>query len=461
MRHDRLLLVPFLLAIQGCAAAGRATATFVQPEMTRPRLVVLTDIGGDPDDRQSLIRLLHYANEFEIEALIASAAGTPGELDEEVVRPALIGELVDAYGGVRDNLALHAPGYPTAAELRARIASGNPHRGRGHIGAGHDSEGSRRIIDVVDAAGAGPVNVAIWGGQTDLAQALWRVRQDRGEEGLRRFVDRMRVYDIADQDGIGAWMRQEFPGIFYVLSRAPEGVDSREAAFRGMYLGGDMSLTSRAWIDAHVRVGHGPLGALYPTDTWTAPNPHRTLKEGDTPSWFYFLPFGPGDPAHPEWGGWGGRFAPAGGGLFRDAADTVGDSTHVRASVWRWRAAFQNDFAARADWAVRPYAQANHPPVVRLAGERERVARPGEQVVLDASASYDPDGDALSYRWYVYPEAGSYRGAVRLQGADGAEAVLEAPAVAAPATIHLILEVTDDGDPRLTRYARVVVAVRG
>ena len=54
-------------------------------ENERPRLVVLTDIGGDPDDTQSMIRLMTYSNEFEIEGLIASASGTPGELKRKIV----------------------------------------------------------------------------------------------------------------------------------------------------------------------------------------------------------------------------------------------------------------------------------------------------------------------------------------------------------------------------------------
>lgn len=39
----------------------------------RPRLAVLTDIGGDPDDQQSVIRLMVYANEFLNSAM---ASGT-------------------------------------------------------------------------------------------------------------------------------------------------------------------------------------------------------------------------------------------------------------------------------------------------------------------------------------------------------------------------------------------------
>ena len=74
-----------------------------------------------------------------------------------------------------------------------------------------------------------------------------------------------------------------------------------------MYLTGDESLTSRDWLDAHVR-SRGALGALYPMTTWTAPNPHGTMKEGDTPSWFFFLPLGGNDPADPSKPGWGGQF---------------------------------------------------------------------------------------------------------------------------------------------------------
>jgi hypothetical protein len=462
--HPRIAaasLLGLLLALYGCAMHPHgAQSSREEGEMPRPRLLVLTDIGGDPDDRQSMIRLLHYANDFEIEGLIASAAGTPGELGEAVVKPELIAELVAAYGEIRDNLALHDPRYPHAEELRARIRAGNPQRGREHVGDAGDTEGSRWIIEVVDRPAEGPVNVAIWGGQSDLAQALWRVRRDRGDEGLRRFVQRLRVYDIADQDEIADWMRGEFAGLFYVLNRASPDADRRDAAFRGMYLGGDESLTSRNWIDAHVRVDHGPLGALYPTETWTAPNPHGVMKEGDTPSWFYFLPWGPGDAAHPEWGGWGGRFEPDGGGLYRDAQDTVQGTTDARATVWRWRPAFQADFQSRMDWAVRPYAEANHPPVARIAGERRRTVEPGEGVVLDATASQDPDGDDLAYRWYVYPEAGTYRGEVTIEGATSERATVVAPRVTAPTTVHLLLEVTDGGEPRLTRYGRVVLNIQ-
>jgi hypothetical protein len=432
----------------------------------RPRLVVLTDIGGDPDDQQSLIRLLLYSNEFDIEGLIASATTPPDQPKAEVVKPELIRETIEAYGKVRDNLLRHQPGFPTAESLSECVRAGNPQRGVRHIGEGQDTQGSDWIIRVVDRPDSRPVNVAIWGGSTELAQALWRVRHDRDADGLKKFLGRLRVHAIGHQGDSGPWIVENFPDLFYILDKASDGKDKREAAHRGMYLGGDEALTARDWIDTHVRRGHGPLGALYPPRTWTDPNPHGALKEGDTPSWFGFLPDGLSDPAHPEWGGWGGRFRPAGRGLYRDAADTVGRTTDARATVWRWRPAFQADFQARLDWCVQPPKGANHPPVAGFRGDGSREvvrldAKPGEMIRLDASGSSDPDGDSLAYRWWVYPEAGTYGGDVALAKDRERQAELTVPADAAGRTVHVILQVTDDGTPALTRYRRVVITVKG
>lgn len=316
----------------------------------RPRLVVLTDIGGDPDDQQSMVRLMMYSNEFEIEGLIASASGTPGELKQAVVKPHLIREIVAAYGAVRPNLLQQSKGWPTAAGLERVIKKGNPHRGRDHIGEAHDTEGSRWLIERIDAGTPErPLNISIWGGQTDFAQALWRVRQDRGKAGLANFVKRVRVYDIADQDRIAGWMQAEFPGMFYILNAAPAGRDRREATFRGMYMGDDESLTSLEWIQRHV-LSKGPLGALYPTKTWTKPNPHGCLKEGDTPSWFFFLPLGGNNPADPTRPGWGGQFRKAEDGWYRDLPITA--DFDPRMTISKWRPAFQDDFARRMTWCV-------------------------------------------------------------------------------------------------------------
>ncbi|MCD6051508.1 MAG: hypothetical protein K0Q55_2917 [Verrucomicrobia bacterium] len=431
----------------------------------KPRLLVLTDIGGDPDDQQSMIRLLLYANEFEIEGLIASASGTPGELKEKVTKPELIRQIITAYGEVRPNLVKHAKGYPTTEQLLAVVKAGNPNRGREAVGEGLDTEGSRWIISQGDKNDSRPLNISIWGGQTDFAQALWRVRKDRGAAGLKSFISKLRIYDINDQDKIVEWIWAEFPGLWYILASASKGQDKRTGAYRGVYLGGDESLTSPEWIIQHVKENHGPLGALYPMKTYTAPNPHKTMKEGDTPSWFYFLANGLNEAAHPEWGGWGGRFLAETNSIYRDATDSLNGITEPRVTVWRWRPAFQNDFAARMDWCVKDFTEANHAPLVTVNGKASfeplrLIAKPGSTIKLDASTSSDPDKNTLSFKWWLYPEVSQGATTANLEGTQTANCTLQITKNALAGEWHIILEVTDNGTPALTSYHRVIITIK-
>lgn len=426
----------------------------------RPRLLVLTDIGGDPDDTQSLIRLLMHSSELELEGLIASASGTPGELKEAVVRPDLILEIVNAYGKKEVALKKHSPYFPQAQTLRNLIKSGNPQRGWSNVGEGHDTEGSEWIIRMADKPDERPLNIAIWGGQTDLAQALWRIKNDRSQEAYETFVSKIRIYDIADQDGIFPQIREHFPGLWYILNKAPEGQDKRKAVFRGMYLGGDESLTSREWFEANVLEDHGPLGARYPQKTWTAPNPHSLMKEGDTPSWFFFYPNGLQVPEHPEYGGWGGRFQPSGQGHYIDAQDQLGGEQSARVSVSRWRSDFQKEFAARMDWGVMDYASANHPPQLLVDGELQQLsAKAGASVRIKAPAATDPDDDALNYQWMFYPDAGNYTGKLPELTMNEDEVNFELPRASAGKSLHLILKITDEGSPDLSVYQRYIIQV--
>jgi hypothetical protein len=454
-RHAFVFLILIVLAVPAVA--------------DKPRLLVLTDMGADPDDQQSMVRLLLHANEFEIEGLIATSAGTTGKREQHVTHPELIRELIAAYGGVRWNLLKHAAGYPTAEELLAKIRVGSSRRGREAFGEGRDTEASQWIIDVVDKPDSRPLCVSIWGGQTDLAQALWRMKQDRGEHGLKEFASRLRIYDVADQDGLASWIQEqtEVVGIAhptYVQAGAPAGRDKREGVFRGMYLGGDESLVSREWMETNIRQNHGPLGALYPPKTWTAPNPDSAIKEGDSPAWLYFLPHGLNDIHHPEWGGFGGRFERGTDGVYRDARDTVGNVNDARATVWRWRSAVQADFAARLDWCVADqFEKANHAPVAVINGDTTRdvvelATKSGTQVTLSAAESSDPDSNNLNYRWFVYREAGSEAEVVKLSSDNGSTTTFEMPANLLAGPVHVVLEVRDDGTPLLSAFRRVVVS---
>jgi len=430
----------------------------------KPRLLITTDIGGDPDDQQSLVRLLVHSNEFDIEGLIASASGTPGELDTSIVKPHLIHEQIDAYEIVYPNLLMHDSTFPLPDELRSVVKSGNPYRGKENIGKGHTTEGSAWIVQQMLKEDEGPLYIGIWGGQTDVTQALWTLKDSMSPDQFNTITNNIIIYDIMDQDGLYTMIRDSFPGLFYVRNKAPEGMDRREAVFRGMYLGGNMDNTSREWIYENIKTNHGPLGMLYPDKTWTAPNPHGVMKEGDTPSWFYFLSNGLQNPQHPGWGGWGGRFINTEGKYYTDASDKIDTVNTPRASVWRWRNDFQNQFAARMDWCVKSYMEANHSPVAVIHGDHSREilnleAAPGDTIVMSAAESTDPDNDKLSFQWWIYSEASSSEIMPVVKNSNAEKTEIALPENLTIGNIHLILEVTDNGNPSLTAYRRVIIEV--
>jgi hypothetical protein len=449
-------------------------------------MVVLTDIEADPDDTQTLVRLLLYANVIDIQGLVA----TTSVHQKTMVAPESIRRVIEAYREVRDNLEQHEAGYPEADALLGLVKEGLPVYGMQGVGPGRDSEGSEWIVSVLDQDDDRPLWVSVWGGPNTLAQALHQLRATRSEAEMRRLVARLRVYTISDQDDSAIWMRREFPELFYVVSPGGYGAGTWTAV-NHVVPGLDNTTISNRWLAENIQQGHGPLGAQYPDVAYG--------MEGDTPAWLALVPNGLNVPERPDWGGWGGRYElyrpdleatdPAGftGGvpvepeprpIWTNASDVhvppvSGDHGRAlrpgeesfdgfRVTLWRWRDDFQNDFAARMDWTTRPYAEANHPPVPVLGHPKTIAVESGEHFRLDARDSTDPDGDSLSFWWFHYPEAGGYEGApLRYAAAENmARITMMAPQVEKPETTHVVLRVTDRGSPPLSRYERVIVTIR-
>jgi hypothetical protein len=483
-RFARQWMLAIGIGVTGSMSSPREAAAQTAQQDTRTRVVVLTDIEADPDDSQSLVRLLLYANAIELEGLIA----TTSTHQRTRVAPESIHRILDAYGEVRASLVAHDSSFPPVETLHALVKQGLPVYGMEGVGEGKDSEGSEWIIRVLEEPDERPVWVSVWGGPNTLAQALWKIRRTRTAAQAERLYRKLRVYTIADQDDSAIWIRRTFPDVFYIVSPGDYG-RSTWIGITQPHPATNSELISNRWLAENIQQGHGPLGARYPDVTWG--------MEGDTPSFLGLIPNGLNAPEHPDWGGWGGRYelytpeptplsntlaAPGEENqpvaetrpIWTDAQDAfspivpqpfgrafrMDTAVHRgnKVTLLRWRDDFQNDFAARMDWTVKSYAEANHPPAPRLAHADSFTVRSGEFFQLDAGGTTDPDGDSVSYFWFQYPEAGTYPGRVELVPNLYAPHV-RAPQVDTPRTIHFVLRVTDKGTPPLSRYRRVIVTV--
>ena len=451
-----------------------AQTTLQYEDPIKQRLFVLTDITNEPDDQESLVRLLVYSNEYDLEGLVAT---TSTHLRGQT-RKDKIEALVRDYGQVKPNLDKHAPGYPTPDYLLSITTEHLPLFSMDGVGEGKDSPGSELLIKAVDKADERPLWVTAWGGINCLAQALWKVRETRSDEAVRQFVSKLKVYSISDQDFAGQWIRNNFPEIFYIVdaSAGDSWFEYYKATWTGIsgdryYKNGPglhIDLVDNPWLATNIRENHGPLAAHY--------IPFAYIMEGDTPSFLGLISNGLGWYISPAYGGWGGRYEFYKSYAEKDKIWTSSVNTQDeillpdgrkeasnQATIWRWREAYQHDFAARMDWNVADdFSKANHNPVLVLNGNTGKgiaraLVKAGEKVVLSASGSADPDGDMLDYRWFVYREAGSFTGTLDLNNPTSEELSFAMPELKIGQALHLILEVKDSGSPSLYSFRRVVL----
>lgn len=490
-----------------------ALAARLDPYTPRQRIVVLTDIANEPDDQMSMVRFLVYSNGFDVEGLIA----TTSTWMRNKVRPDVIHSLIDAYERVQPNLQQHAAGYPAPAALRAVVTSGQTGFGMEAVGPDKLSPGAELILRAADRNDPRPLWVLVWGGANTLAQALLHARTAQPAAGLDAVVSKLRVYAISDQDDAGPWIRREFPALHYIaMPSTPDGDQYAYATWTGISgdrfyrnaPGADFTTFSDAWVNANIR-DKGPLGKLYPYPC--------CIHEGDTPSFLGLIDNGLASARSPTYGGWGGRYVwrtfygethpfwTQGGDAYpgrdssRDAVVGLDGRTYTsdQATIWRWRRAFQHDFAARMDWTIKGPRQANHNPDVVVNGQAGKApieidVRAGSSVALDAAGSKDPDGHALTFTWFFYPEAGTgiprqpvvaaglapvggggnqneggipsapqglrdpaSRAIVKTRNASRTEVL-----AAIAGTAHVIVAVEDNGTPSLTTYRRIILNIK-
>ncbi|KAF2119585.1 hypothetical protein BDV96DRAFT_486833 [Lophiotrema nucula] len=471
--------------------------TKLQSFKVKPRVFILSDISNEPDDAESLCRYLLYANQFETEGLVAC---TSTWLRNKVC-PQDMEKIVDAYARAVANLNKHVHPdwqYPPAEKLSGVIRKGAETYGMSAVGDDIPlSPGGELLLQRITAPSLQPLWILCWGGTNVLASVLLKIDDTYSPEDAARLKSRIRVYAISDQDDTGAWIRNNFPDIFYIASihgwnqygmAAWTGISGER--FYGFDQGGpDYTKMEKEWIKENIQIG--PLGSAYPD--------YQYIAEGDTPTFLYLIQNGLGISEFPDYGSWGGRYARtdvSGEGLnsnhYSDAVDRVIGRdgkiyTSNQATIWRWRDAFQNDFAARIKWTIEDdVSRANHHPVITVNDAPgfapvKITAEAGSKVTLDASKTYDPDNDKLTFKWYHYKEPSASQWWIDAEVADlsfqklddegrKVEVTLPPPdkcavelrtrkPVEKGQLLHLILEVTDNGTPPLTSYRRILIQV--
>ncbi|KAL6884702.1 DUF1593 domain-containing protein [Trichoderma evansii] len=462
----------------------------------KPRVFILSDISNEPDDAESLCRYLLYSNEFDTRGLVACTSTWM----RDAVHPEDMETIVNAYAEVVDNLNVHvhpSNQYASGDSFRSLIKTGPVLYGKEALREGVPlSDGSKALIEQVDESSQ-PLWVLCWGGTNVLAQALQHVQQYRSQSESRHFRSKLRVYAISDQDDTGLWIRITFPDVFYICSihgwnqyRMATWIGISGEKMIAFDEGGpDFTKVSSKWLKEHIQIG--PLGQAYPD--------FKFIMEGDTPTFLYLIQNGLGSSEHPEWGSWGGRYESTDlGGAARHFSDTydkvigVNGQTYNsnQGTIWRWRNEYQDSFAARIQWTlINDPSKANHAPIAIVNGSAPGPeplfldAEAGTDIVLDASESYDPDGDELNFHWFHYKEVPSTTGwmatgmwnkPISFQNLDpereGRKVKVQLPSPEASAVnmvtgkamekgqvLHFILQLKDNGNPPLTTYKRVVL----
>ncbi len=471
------------------------------------RLIVLADMGNEPDEVQQMAHMITCANEMDIEGLIAVTGKylrpESHEKYRRVTHPELFIEIINAYAKDLKNLKLHASGWPNPEDLKKVVCSGQTGYGIGDVGEGKSSPGSKLIIDAVTKKDPRPVWIVVNAGSNTLAQALYDYEKEHSELEVNAFVAKLRVFENGAQDNAGAWICAKYPKIHWIRSNyqtyaygGPGGTDGDLTTNLGpnYWQPYPYSVSGQNdWLKENVMKNHGAIGKVYPERRYHGFRDGGLgfMEGGGTIPWIGLINKGLFDINQPSWGGWGGRFstkkapdfwsrhidimkderAQSPFYTYREVSDHWVDPQDGKVyndnytPVWRWREAMFNDQISRMDWCSKSFKDANHHPIAALNGDTSNSivkldALAGEIISLDASASTDPDGNELIFNWWIYEEAGTYPGKVKISNPKESKTKVVIPSGAGGKQIHLILEVKDKSKiSSLFDYRRVVINV--
>lgn len=280
--HKRILFILlcfiFFSGFNSCALKTKNSADSTNRK--NYRVIVSSDIGGtDPDDFQSMVHLLLYADVLDIEGIISSPFGQGGKKN--------ILEVIKHYEKDFRNLSTYSNKYPTADSLR-KITKQGATEVAGYKGYRESTEGSDWIIKCARREDSRPLYLLIWGGIEDLAQAL---------HDAPDILPKLRVYYIGGPNkkwtpDAYQYIADNFPNLWIIESNA---------TYRGWFTGGNQSgeWSNTGFAEKYIK-GRGAMADFFMTKLG------GKIKMGDTPSlaWLLNSP----DPENPTLPNWGGQY---------------------------------------------------------------------------------------------------------------------------------------------------------
>ncbi|WP_026993875.1 DUF1593 domain-containing protein [Flectobacillus major] len=471
------------------------------------RTIITSD--GEIDDVDSFIRMLLYANEFKIEGLVYSSSqwhykgdgkGTlfTSEMEYTAKRygqrtdlrwpgTSWMQELLDEYEKIQPNLLLHDSKYPSADALRKLIKVGNIDF-EGEMEK--DTEGAAFIKQKLLDNDLTPLYLQVWGGTNTIAKALKSIEDDyKNTKQWQKIYDKVGrkaiIYAVLDQDATyKKYVAPHWPNIkvfynsdqFWCLAYPWPNVVPKELQpyLRGEFMAnniiknhGPLLAKYYAWGDGQKQAGdeehtHGTKEDMEKYKMTS----YDFISEGDSPAYFQLIDVGLMSKNNPEYGGWGGRMVQSKNNPNRweDGKSITDYNPFTRQQdasfpQTRWIDALQLDFAARADWCIKPYAQANHAPSISIKNGNVRMVKAGEKITIETQTS-DPDHNTVSLKFWQYQEAGTCLGSVKIENSTPEKAQITIPdSVSKGQTIHIIVEGKDNGEPALIRYQRVILKI--
>ena len=458
------------------------------------RILITTDL--EVDDMNGLLLSLIYSDQYDLTGIVWTAGmfhfsgdggqhtlgeitpnfraqsthcehrvkGTADLTDLRPVDPTWLGRVLDYYEADYAKVSKNNPNYPTPEYLRSITKVGNIEFEGDYR---FETEGSKLIYDRIMDDDPRPLIIQHWGGINTTVRALYSIYEKyhgtpQWDSVLKKVTDKVRISGNGEDNcRSDSKIDEMFPGLknadriggfFNYGTFFSAGKDPQRAAAPELqpymhapwnleaYKYNHGKLTGEIWLMAEGRAIYGePLiynfglidyidWAQAAEQGWAAEG-LKSFKRVD------YEPF--------SWG-----FCQFGCASFINIglrSDVQNRDNHYTAVMWE-------ELAARADWAICYPSDCNHAPIVD-GGQLDFTAAPGKKVNLAGSAK-DPDGDRLITKWY------SPTGA-QVSATEGWKTTVTVPSDAKSGDKVVVnLEVRDDAERPMTRFAQYVITVK-